>query len=212
MGNVATLLRLVVRQRRLRVFVTLALLSILYFGMILPTTVRRAERRAVAVYDASTANLAPPRVFVAALMSNCAPLLMKYWIPALLRLVEKLGRDNVYVSILENGSFDETRNILANLETTLKQHGVMTSFRFEEDVNDALLTRLLGKEGSGDNWVMTDQGWFSRRISYLAKLRNTVMEPLWNATTKFDKVLFLNDVIFSVKPPLFQCSRCLFVC
>jgi hypothetical protein len=60
------------------------------------------------------------------------------------------------------------------------------------------LRRLLGREGTGDNWIMTDKGWFPRRISYLAELRNMVLEPLQNSSTQFDKVLFINDVIFSV--------------
>ena len=45
---------------------------------------------------------------------------------------------------------------------------------------------------------MTDKGWFPRRISYLAQLRNLVLEPLYHSSHRFDKVLFLNDVIFSV--------------
>ena len=69
------------------------------------------------------------------------------------------------------------------------------TFRFE---NVGLLKRLLGGEGMGDNWIKTENGWPPRRISYLAELRNMVLEPLQNSSRYFDKVLFINDVIFSV--------------
>ena len=109
------------------------------------------------------------------------------------------------MSILENGSVDETRELLMDLQANLTGRGVPLTFRFEDDFRDGvtfqkdgLLTRLLGREGTGDNWIRTDKGWFPRRISYLAELRNMVLEPLQNSSRHFDKVLFINDVIFSV--------------
>ena len=87
----------------------------------------------------------------------------------------------------------------------MTQRQVLYSFRFEEDFRDGvtfqmdgLLERLLGREGMGDNWIMTDNGWFPRRISYLAELRNLVPDPLRTTSRNYDKILFLNDVIFAV--------------
>jgi hypothetical protein len=120
-------------------------------------------------------------------------------------LIDKLGPENVFVSILENGSADETRSLLLELQGNLKKNHVSYSFRFEEDFRDGVkfqkggfLERLLGKEGTGDNWIKTDTGWFPRRISYLAKLRNMVLDPLKDDSKHYDKILFINDVIFSV--------------
>jgi hypothetical protein len=193
------------RRRRVRASVILLSLAFVYLVVVLPLTLRGAQRNDLAAYDASIAHLPPPRVFVAAMLANCATLLSKHWIPALLGLIDKLGPDNVYVSILENGSADKTRDLLVELQTNLTRRGVEYSFRFEEGFRDGvtfqtdgLLRRLLGKEGTRDNWIMTDQGWFPRRISYLAELRNMVLEPLQKSSKRFDKVLFLNDVIFSV--------------
>lgn len=153
----------------------------------------------------SIANLPKPRVFIAAMLANCAPLLSQHWIPSLLRLVDLVGTENVFVSIVENGSVDETRVLLEGLERNLTDRGVGNTFRYEEDFRDGvtfqkegLLTRLLGKEGTRDNWILTDKGWFPRRISYLAALRNMVIQPLHESTRQFDKILFINDVIFSV--------------
>jgi hypothetical protein len=146
------------------------------------------------------------------MLANCAPLLSRYWIPALLGLIDKLGAENVYVSILENGSVDETRELLMGLRANLTGRKVDYTIRFEDDFRDGvtfekdgLLKRLLGREGTGDNWIMTDKGWFPRRISYLAELRNMVLEPLQNSSQQFDKVLFINDVIFSVPHKLGSC-------
>lgn len=113
----------------------------------------------------------------------------------------------MYVSILENGSVDETRELLIGLQANLTGRKVEYTIRFEDDFRDGitfqkdgLLERLLGREGTGDNWIKTDKGWFPRRISYLAELRNMVLEPLQTLSRQFDKVLFINDVIFSVPP------------
>jgi hypothetical protein len=146
------------------------------------------------------------------LLANCAPLLSQFWIPSLLSTIDKLGPRNVYVSILENGSVDGSRDILLELKNTLKEKGVEYTIRSEEDFRDGvkfldtgLLHRILGDEGTGDNWIRTDKGWFPRRIRYLAELRNMVLEPLKQASIPFDKILFINDVIFSVLL-LFKCT------
>lgn len=193
------------RRRRVRVSLVVLFIALIYLIVILPISLWRTHRNDVAAYDASIAHLPKPRVFVAAMLENCAPLLSKYWIPALLGLVDQLGSDNVFVSILENGSQDETRSLLVELQDNLTQRRVPYSLRFEEDFRDGetfqtdgLLRRLLGEEGTRDNWVMTDKGWVPRRISYLAELRNMVLDPLKNSSRRYDKVLFLNDVIFSV--------------
>ena len=197
------------RRRPIRASFILLLLTSIYLFVILPTSLRRAQRTELAVYDASIAHLPQPRVFVAAMLANCAPLLSKHWIPALLGLIHKLGPENVFVSILENGSVDETKDLLVELRKNLTEQRVSFSIRFEENFRDGkkfqkggLLERLLGDEGTGDGWIKTDTGWLPRRITYLAELRNMVLEPLNNISQRYDKILFINDVIFSVFPPL----------
>jgi hypothetical protein len=195
-----------VRRRRVRTSLLLLLPALLYFLLMLPLSLRHAHSSTLARYDASVSALPPPRVFVASMLANCAPLLRSHWIPSLLGLIDRLGPENVYVSILENGSVDDTRLLLQGLRSNLSVRGVPSSFRFEESFRDGvafereggLLTRLLGEEGTGDNWIWTDSGWFPRRISYLAQLRNMVLEPLRQTSRTYDKILFINDVIFSV--------------
>jgi hypothetical protein len=195
------------RRRRRRLRTVLIILFLAVVVIVLPSSLRMSRRAEIAAYDASIAHLPPPRVFIAAMLTNCAPLLSKYWIPSLLGLIDTLGHKNVYVSILENWSKDETREVLMELQMHLTQRNVPNSFRFEGGVHngatfpkDGLLDRLLGKEGSGDNWIKRDGKWEPRRICYLAQLRNMVLEPLQNSSRQYDKVLFINDVIFSVFP------------
>jgi hypothetical protein len=193
------------RRRRVRASIILLSIALVYTFLILPFTLWRSQQSELSAYDESIAHLKPPRVFVAAMLSNFAPLLSSHWTPALLGLIAKLGPDNVFVSILENGSSDETREILKELQTNLTRQHVDHLFQFEENIRDGVsfqmdgfLERLLGKEGTRENWIMTDKGWFPRRISYLAQLRNRVLAPLQELPRRYDKVLFINDVIFSV--------------
>jgi Cryptococcal mannosyltransferase 1 len=193
------------RRRRVRIYLLVLFVALGYLFIILPIQLHTQHRRQLAAYDISIAHLPNPRVFIAASLAHCATLLSKHWIPSLLELVDKLGHENVFVSILENGSLDGTQDLLVELQHNLTQRRVAYSIRFEEGFRDGtkfekdgLLTRLLGKEGTRDNWILTESGWFPRRISYLAGLRNLALDPLKNSSVRYDKILFVNDVIFSV--------------
>jgi hypothetical protein len=190
------------RKRRALLCLMTCLVSLIIY---IPLSLRISHRWQISIYDRSIAHLPLPKVFIAALIADCAPLLRAHWIPATLTLIDKLGPRNVYVSILENDSLDDTRDVLRDFEYTLSEKGVRHTFLFEERVRDGytmktdgFLRRVLGEEGSNDNWIMTPNGWAPRRINYLAKLRNIVLEPIRTSTQKFDKVLFLNDVIYEV--------------
>ncbi len=60
-----------------------------------------------------------------------------------------------------------------------------------------------GSEG----WVKTASGkWEPRRISYLAWVRNASLRPLQELARQgvyFDWILFLNDVVFTVRDSFF---------
>lgn len=113
---------------------------------------------------------------------------------SLLNLADFLGRENVLVSIFENGSGDNTNLGLAHLAAVLSAAGVPHSIL--SDRNRTV-------------WDGVD------RIAQLAIYRNVVLEPLYatwqgqpnatkmNTTTNsgrdgrpFENVLFINDVFF----------------
>src|SRR5436309_516249 len=88
------------RRRRIRTSSILLFITFVCILVILPHSLTTAQRKELAAYDTSIAHFPRPRVFIAAMLTNCAPLLSKHWIPALLGLIDKLGPQNVFVSIL----------------------------------------------------------------------------------------------------------------
>ncbi|KAF7975444.1 hypothetical protein HWV62_9583 [Athelia sp. TMB] len=98
-------------------------------------------------------------------------------------ILDYLG-PGLFVSVLENGSEDRTPAFLGVLARLLDAHGV--AYRIE----------VGGAEAKADK-----SG--GRRIIELAKLRNEVMQPLYDGSAaasagveRFERVLFLNDIIF----------------
>ena len=64
---------------------------------------------------------APPpplsrRIYIASQHWNSAQVLRERWNAALIDLVRDLGPDNVFVAIYESGSYDDTRDVLAELD------------------------------------------------------------------------------------------------
>ncbi|GBF67249.1 hypothetical protein TMEN_9972 [Trichophyton mentagrophytes] len=125
------------------------------------------------------------------------------WGRSLLELVDILGEHNVFVSIYENDSGPGTGDALRELAAQLPCNSSVVAG--EHVPLEGLPTTTLP---SGDERV--------KRIAYLARVRNRVLEPLnsayqpsgdhvaavdgfgfSHANMQFDRVLFLNDVYFS---------------
>ena len=142
-----------------------------------------------------------PSVYIASIFWNSAYILHTSWNSAVLDLAETLGPDNIYISIYESGSWDESKQMLRQLEDVLITRGIRHRIILDEITHEDDIARPPAAEG----WVETPRGKTElRRIPYLARLRNKTLEPLVelaaNGTT-FDKVLFLNDVAFTVVAP-----------
>lgn len=141
----------------------------------------------------------PGRVFIASNHWNSGKILRSHWCDAVVGLITKLGPENVYFSLYESGSWDDTKEVIRELDRRLGKLGVARNIILDETTHMDEISKP-----PGEGWVETKRGKKElRRIPYLAKLRNIVLEPLeWpevlNATHSFDKILFLNDVIFTV--------------
>ncbi|KAF7731760.1 hypothetical protein EC973_008274 [Apophysomyces ossiformis] len=118
------------------------------------------------------ASTGKPAVFIAANLYNNEAILDK-WMMELSQLIDWLGPKNTFVSIYENGSTDRTKEMLKEYRAYLAERHV----RHEVIVDEK-------KKDNG------------RRIPRLAEIRNRAMDPLPNTRMHFDKVLFLNDIIF----------------
>ncbi|KAH6888372.1 cryptococcal mannosyltransferase 1-domain-containing protein [Coprinopsis sp. MPI-PUGE-AT-0042] len=129
------------------------------------------------------------RVFIAANHYDSEHMLESHWIPAVLGLVQALGKENVFISIAASRSPDNTLPLLWDFAQLLKKMGVENRIKLEEETHETWANH---RPDTGD------KGWW-RRIPFLASVRNRVFEPLddpkvVNATRGFDKVLFLNDI------------------
>ncbi|KAF2747665.1 glycosyltransferase family 69 protein [Sporormia fimetaria CBS 119925] len=148
----------------------------------------------------------PPntRIFIASQHWNSARLLRSGWTSALLSLVQHLGPRQVFVSIYESGSYDDTKGALWELLADLQRIGVGNKVVLDDKTHqDEIKTPPTGE---AEGWVQVPRGsrgageMAMRRIPFLAGLRNKVLEPLQELDSQgnhFDYILFLNDVVFS---------------
>ena len=142
-------------------------------------------------------NLRGHKVFIASIHWNNEPILRSNWSAAVLELVDYFGPENVYISIYESGSWDNSKEVLRVLESDLERKGVQRTVKLSETTHADEL-----RQPPTDGWIQTPRGKKElRRIPYLSKLRNLALEPLNSLgdRIKFDKVLFLNDVVFTVR-------------
>ncbi|KAI1935130.1 hypothetical protein LOZ66_005436 [Ophidiomyces ophidiicola] len=138
------------------------------------------------------------KIFIAANIIN-EELIRGPWGTSLLELIDILGEQNVFVSIYENDSGIGTHNALRELQKKLPCNSSVVA-------GDHLSISELPKvtTPSGEHRV--------KRIAYLAEVRNRALRPLngsyvpdsgqvgfRHASTKFDRVLFLNDIFFSAE-------------
>ncbi|KAJ6185974.1 hypothetical protein N7519_007275 [Penicillium mononematosum] len=61
------------------------------------------------------------RIYIASINWNNELILRSHWSKALTQLVLKLGRENVFISIYESGSYDNTKGALRELDWELEQ-------------------------------------------------------------------------------------------
>jgi len=103
-------------------------------------------------------------------------------------LIMYLGRSNVFISIFENGSHDQTKTFLGIFKVLLDNLGVSHEIK-------------MSREGQPSG---------QHRIENLAKVRNTALEPLQKLEARgkfFAKIIFLNDIIYcatDIQELLFQ--------
>ena len=149
------------------------------------------------------------KIYIASLHWNGEDLIRQYWAPAVLDLVRYLGKENVYVSIGESGSWDNAKDALRELDGKLGELGVERWVDLRNITHEDEVSRE-PKDGE-EGWVSTNRNKKElRRIPWLAGLRNRAMEPLKEMEKKgkrFDKVLWLNDVIFNVRLSFFPTLR-----
>jgi Cryptococcal mannosyltransferase 1 len=139
------------------------------------------------------------RVFITSLHWNNELILRSHWNAAVIELVKTLGPQNVFLSIYESGSWDDSKGALRELDYQLGLLGVPRSIILDETTHLDEISKAPAPEG----WIETPRGRTElRRIPYLAKLRNLTLRPLqelYERGQTFDRILFLGDVVFTVR-------------
>ncbi|KAA8649968.1 hypothetical protein EYZ11_009122 [Aspergillus tanneri] len=145
-----------------------------------------ALREAISQSKASgRGNLRQERIFIAvSLYDRDGGLARGQWGSQLLQLIDLLGEENVFLSVYENDSGSEGENALRDLE---RQVSCNKSIVFEEHLDLHDFPRVIIPGGS--HRVV--------RVEYLAEVRNRALRPLDESPAiRYDKLLFLNDVMF----------------
>ncbi|KAJ7478203.1 cryptococcal mannosyltransferase 1-domain-containing protein [Mycena latifolia] len=102
---------------------------------------------------------------------------LPYWTKQITKLIYYLGPDNVFVSIVESNSKDNSATLLVDFDQHLSTMGVARRIL----TNDTSVVRP------------ADMGTAPPRIEFLAAVRNQVMEPLVEHGG-YERVVFTNDV------------------
>ncbi|KAE8349943.1 cryptococcal mannosyltransferase 1-domain-containing protein [Aspergillus coremiiformis] len=143
--------------------------------------------------------LGSERIYITGLHWNSEKILREAWIPAVVDLAMAIGRENVFVSVQESGSWDDTKGALRLLDQQLAEYDIPRRIILDETTH----RDEISKPPTGQGWIQTPIGQTElRRIPYLAHLRNLVMQPLYEQQREgviYDKILFLNDVVFTTR-------------
>ncbi|GAB7352058.1 hypothetical protein MBLNU459_g2566t1 [Dothideomycetes sp. NU459] len=139
------------------------------------------------------------RIFVASTHWNNELILRSHWIPAVLDLTRHFGADNIFISVVESGSWDNSKDALRELDLELEKAAIQRKIV----LNDTTHADEISSPAIGEGWIKTPRGKIElRRIPYLSRMRNLSLQPLVElaeAGMRFDKILFLNDVVFDTE-------------
>ncbi|TGO16370.1 hypothetical protein BTUL_0029g00610 [Botrytis tulipae] len=185
---------------------TIPLLVILSIDFFITISLSSSPRRVSLSSAPSDTVTRKDRIFIASMHWNTELILRSHWSAALLDLVRYYGVDNVYISIVESGSLDDTKGALKDLDMELGKLGVERSIELLDITHKDEVERIPNLDEEG--WIQTSRATRElRRIPYLAKLRNRVTDKLKKLADgtdgqkerSFDKILWLNDVIFTTE-------------
>lgn len=159
-----------------------------------------ADRRSPASPSGNTT------VFIVSVHRNTEEIQRSSWNDAVLELIDYLGAENVHFSAVESGSQENTKEALMDLKAALDERHVSNTISLGMTVWEQLEeieTRPPRDSAREPGWIWNraENQFELRRIPYLSRVRNQAMEPLQQLEAEgkhFDKVLWVNDVVFDV--------------
>lgn len=129
-------------------------------------------------------NPAGQKVFIAASLYDAGGSLANgAWSRNVLNLIDLLGSNNTFLSIYENDSGQVGKHALRKMkERVLCAHSLVS----EDHLALEEMPQVTLPDGSKK----------VKRIAYLAEVRNRALKPLEESDILYDKILYLNDVVF----------------
>jgi hypothetical protein len=91
------------------------------------------------------------RIFLASTHWNNEAIIRGHWNAAVLELVQEIGVENIYVSIYESGSWDDTKGALRELDFELERLGVSKTIILDETTH----IDEMGKPPAASGWIDT---------------------------------------------------------
>lgn len=138
----------------------------------------------IASEDYGRGNSDNQKIFIAASIYDKRGHLVKGpWGRSVLELLNILGNRNTFLSIYENDSGEEAREALEEFGKKVQCNSALV---YEQHMPLDNIPKVTLPDGSKR----------TKRIAYLAEVRNRALKPLEDSDISYDKVLFLNDVIF----------------
>ena len=130
------------------------------------------QSRSFAIFST---NWPAEKIFIAAMFYNNEKVI-PYWSDSIIKAIHYLGADNVFVSIIESRSDDQSPALLQQFDDRLDAMHVQRRILTQ----DTAITKPD---------IVTE----IQRIQFLSALRNRVLEPLVE-NGGYDKVIFSNDI------------------
>ncbi|GFF34157.1 alpha-1,3-mannosyltransferase CMT1 [Aspergillus udagawae] len=130
------------------------------------------------------------KIFIAAILyDRSGELAGGQWGDALVRLIDMLGQDNVFLSLYENNSGHKGQQALEALSQRIPSNkSIVVDVDVDEHTTFDTFPRVTLPHGEKR----------IKRIDYLAALRNRALRPLDEQNhIKYHKLLYLNDVYFN---------------
>ena len=135
--------------------------------------------------DFGRANIDNQKIFIAASIYDKGGHLAKgEWGRRVIQLLNLLGNRNVFLSIYENDGGQDAKDALQKFEEKVECQKELV---YEEHLPLESIPNVTLQDGSKR----------IKRIAYLAEVRNQALRPLDDSDVVYDKILFLNDIVFN---------------
>lgn len=183
------------------ILISLVLVAGIFFPSytVRPAHYEELRQRALASDQPGRANPYGEKVFIAAaLYEEKGHLTSGAWGRAVIQLIDLLGPDKVHLSLYEDNPDLKTKQSLAEFRGKVTCETLPRTYK-EAPTDQAGNSTIVSEEldlSTLPHVSLPNGDQRLKRIAFLAEVRNRALAPIDADGVKYDKILFLNDVIF----------------